>query len=408
MNLVTGRLAFALGVALAFAAVLAATRARVTARPARTVLATTLAVLTALASPVAALFLALAAAAWFLARRDKAALVLGAGAVAPMLALTVAFPEGGIEPFVASSFWPALAGLAAVLLALPGGERELRIGVVLYALGTIASFVLDTPVGGNVTRLGALFAGPVLACLLWRRNPGLLAVLAVPLIYWQWNAPVRDWVRANHDPSVEASYYQGLLRFLETRDGPFRIEIPFTANHWEANHVARRFPLARGWERQLDVRDNDVFYRNRLTAQRYRAWLDENAVSYVALPDARLDHSARAEARLIRAGLPYLRELWSDARWRVFAVRDPVPLASGAIATGLATDGFTLRADAPREAVVRVRFTRYWQVVEGAGCVARAPGGWTRVRLTRPGVVRVATDFAPGRIVSSGPRCTIG
>jgi hypothetical protein len=401
MNLVTGRLAFALGVAVALAAVLAATHRR-------HVLATVLAVATGLASPVAGLFLGLAAAAWFLARRANPALALGAGAAAPIVALSVAFPEGGIEPFVASSFWPALAGLGAVLAALPRGERELRVGVVLYALGTIASFVLDTPLGGNVTRLGTLFGGPVLACLLWRRSPALLAVLAVPLLYWQWNAPVRDWTRASDDPSIHASYYEGLLGFLATRDRPLRVEIPFTANHWEANHVARRFPLARGWERQLDVRDNAVFYRGRLTPGRYRAWLRANAVAYVALPDARLDHSAEAEARLIRAGLPYLRAVWSDAHWRVFAVRAPAPLATGATATALGTDSLDLRAGSAGSAVARVRFTPYWKIVEGAGCVSRAAGGWTRLRLTRPGSVRLATRFAPGRIASSGPRCTIG
>jgi hypothetical protein len=401
VNLVTGRLAFALGIALALGAVLAATHRR----PG---LATALAALTALASPVAALFLGLAAAAWFLARRTAAALALGLGAAVPLALLTAAFPEGGIEPFVASAFWPALAALGAVLVALPREEGELRIGVILYALGTIASFALDTPVGGNVTRLGALFAGPVLACLLWRRSPALLGLLALPLLYWQWNAPVRDWVRAGDDPAVDASYYRGLLGFLGSRDGPFRVEIPFTANHWEANHVARRFPLARGWERQLDVRDNAVFYRGRLTPQRYRAWLDENAVAYVALPDARLDDSAEAEARLVRAGLPFLDAVWSDARWRVFAVRRPAPLAAGATVTRLTTDGFEAHADRSGRAVARVRFTPYWKVVAGAGCIARAAGGWTELRFARPGAIRVATRFAPGRIVSRGPRCTIG
>jgi hypothetical protein len=412
MNLVTGRLAFALGVAVALGAVLVAMRAataRENGRPSAgpTFLAATLAALATLASPVAGLFLGLAAAAWLLAARNAAALALGAGAALPLVALTAAFPEGGIEPFVASSFWPALAGLAAVFVALPGEERALRVGVVLYAAGTVASFALDTPLGGNVTRLGALFAGPVLACLLWRRRPGVLALLAVPLMYWQWNAPVRDWVRGSHDPSVEASYYTGLLRFLESRDAPFRIEIPFTANHWEANHVARRFPLARGWERQLDVRDNAIFYDGTLSSRSYEAWLHDNAVRYVALPDARLDDSARAESRMIRAGLPYLRPVWRDANWRVYAVRGAAPLADNATVTDLETDSFRLTVGSQGPVLVRVRFTPYWRVEGRGGCVARAPDGWTRITAT-PGPLRVATRFAPGRIASSGPRCTVG
>ena len=42
-----------------------------------------------------------------------------------------------------------------------------------------------------------------------------------------------------------------------------RVEIPFTDTHWEAYRVASEFPLARGWERQLDRDDNGLFYDGR-------------------------------------------------------------------------------------------------------------------------------------------------
>ena len=68
---------------------------------------------------------------------------------------------------------------------------------------------------------------------------------------------------------------------------------------WLAGHVA----LARGWERQLDEGRNGIFYDERpLTAARYRSWLTEQAISYVALPDAPLDYSAESEARLLLGG----------------------------------------------------------------------------------------------------------
>ena len=67
-------------------------------------------------------------------------------------------------------------------------------------------------------------------------------------------------------------------------------------------------PLARGWERQLDEKANPLFYDGRpLTPERYHRWLRESAVRWVALPDAPLDYSAEAEARLLERGLPYLR-----------------------------------------------------------------------------------------------------
>lgn len=398
--LVSGRLTFAIGVALGLGAVLAASRRR-------TALAVVLAVLTSLASPVAGAFVALGAAAWWLDSRRPAALAVGAGALAPGLALAGAFPEGGSFPFVASSFWPTLAAIVVVALAIPARHLLLRIGAALYALATIASFALETPMGGNVARLGPLIAGPLLACLLWDRDRRVLAVLAVGLAYWQWAAPVDDWARAAGDRSVRASYYTGLLDFLDRQPGPFRVEIPFTDNHWESRWVGPRHPLARGWERQLDRRHNALFYDGRpLTPRRYRRWLDDNAVAFVALADAPVDYSAAAEAQLIRDGLPYLREAWRDEHWRVFAVARPRALARGvARATALSTGHVDLRARRAGVVDLRVRYSPYWRLERGRGCVERAAGGWTRVRLDGPGAVRVRARFAPGRVGANGPWC---
>ena len=404
LNLITGRIAFGLGVTVGLAAVLAVTHRH-------DLLAALLAIATTLASPVAGLFLAMGAAAWWLAVRNGRALTLGAAALVPAAFLSLAFPEGGPEPFVASSFWPTLITVAFVLVALPPEERELRIGCGLYALATIAAYAISSPMGGNVTRLGALFGGPLLACLIWRRRPITLALLAIPLLYWQWNAPVRDFRRADDDPSVQAAYYRPLLAFLDAHRGsaPFRIEIPFTANHWESARVAPHYPLARGWERQLDRKYNALFYSDRLDPARYRAWLDANAVRYVALPDARLDHSALQEGELLASGrLAWLREVWRSAHWRVYAVAGARPLADGATATRLGGDSVDLTAAHAGDVLLRVRFTPYWAVVRGSGCVRRTAGGWTAVRVTRPGPVRLATRFAIGRIVSRGPRCSRG
>jgi hypothetical protein len=401
-SLLTGRLTFALGVAVGLACVLAAARGRPR-------LAAVLAALTSLASPVAGVFVALAAAAWWLSHRGWQPLVVGSFAVLPAAVLTFAFPEGGNFPFVATSFWPALAVVIAVGYVIPIEARAVRAGVGLYALAMVASFALASPMGGNVVRLGALFAGPMLAALLWKRNRRALALLALPLVYWQWVAPVDDWARAASDPSVHKSYYTGLLGFFATRDtGPFRVEIPFTDNHWESRWVAPQVPLARGWERQVDVKRNRIFYDGKpMTAWKYEAWLDENAVRYVAVPDAPLDYSSRREARLVRAGLPYLRLVWSDAHWRVYAVSDPRPLATGAArVTSLGPQRVGLYARRTGSVDLRVRFTPYWQIVKGSGCVLSGPRGWTRLRVDEPGPVVLTTEFSLGRMGASSPRCT--
>jgi len=423
-SLVTGRLTFVLGVGIGMAAALVASRRHVAA-------ATALAVLTGLTSPVAGAFLALAAAAWWIGGRGPAAAsggsgapeprpqrtrptagaaALTAGGLVPVAVLTLLFPEGGSFPFVGSSFWPALAATLAVLAVIPREQRVLRAGTALYALVLIASFALDTPMGGNAVRFGALLAGPVAAGVLWPRRPKLLLALALPLAYWVAAAPIDDWRRAAGDPSTDLAFHQGLIHFLEQdarAHGPGRVEIPFTDNHWESRFVAPHAGLARGWERQLDRERNALFYDGRrLTPARYDRWLRDNAVRFVALPAAPLDYSAAAEAQLVRDGQPFLRPVWRDRSYRVFAVVDATPLAAGAQVTALRADSVTLRAARPGRVVLRVRFTPYWRLVRGSGCVAPSPGGWTEVRLRTPGTVRLATRFGLGRIRAHSPRCT--
>jgi hypothetical protein len=401
-TLISGRLTFALGVAIALAAVLAAARGRVA-------WACVLGALATLASPVAGAFVALAAAAWWLDRRPAWPIALAACALAPAVALLVAFPEGGSFPFVPSSFWPALAAALAVLVALPRDARLLRIGTGLYALGMIASFALSTPMGGNVVRLGALLSGPMLTAVLWHRNRRVLALLALPLLYWQWVAPIDDWARSAGDPSVHERYYAGLLGFLGTRQGgPFRVEIPFTDNHWESRWVAPHVPLARGWERQVDRARNAIFYDSRpITPASYRRWLDDNAVRFVALADAPIDYSAAREAQIVRDGQPYLRPVWHDAHWRVYEVVGARPLAAGAAsAAGLGGESVRLQASRPGVVDLRVRFTPYWQITTGRGCVSPGPRDWTRVRVDAPGTVELRTSLAFSRIRATSPRCT--
>jgi hypothetical protein len=401
--LLSGRLTFAFGLLPAIGAALALERRRPFP-------AAGLAVVTALASPVAALFAALAGAATAIGARRRVDRLDGAGvvlaALVPVVALAVAFPEGGTEPFAFSVLWPVVALVALLLAALPAEERVLRVGVVLYGAGVIAAYAVATPVGSNAARLATLLAGPLLAMVRWRRRPAWLLVAALPLLYLQWHAAVRDVRAAERDPSTTAAYYRPLLRFLGSRPGaPFRLEIPFTASHWEAYEVAPHVPLARGWERQLDRRDNALFYTGRLTAGRYRAWLRQLAVHFVAVPDVPLDSSALQEAALIERGLPYLREVWRSRHWRVYAVRDATALASGAAtARALGPDSVTLEARRAGRALVRVRYTPYWSLSGGHGCVSPA-GDLTSVSLRHPGRVRLVVDFSLSRIRAQSPRC---
>jgi hypothetical protein len=55
---------------------------------------------------------------------------------------------------------------------------------------------------------------------------------------------------------------------------------------------------------------------------------------------------------------------------------------------------------------VRVRFTRYWTLADGVGCVGPAPGGWTEVRLDAPGRAVVKAGFSLARAFGSAGSCS--
>ncbi|HET8980948.1 MAG TPA: hypothetical protein VFN87_22535, partial [Solirubrobacteraceae bacterium] len=333
---------------------------------------------------------------------------VAAAALAPVTALALSFGDPGTEPFALSTLLPLVAIELGAFAAAPAAAIRLRATIAVYTAVTVVAYAVPSAVGSNVARLGTVTAVPLAALLWWRRRPVMLALLAAPLLYVGWQAPVRDVAQTIGDPSVTAAYYRPLLRYLRAQPGVFRVEIPLTRTHWEAWWVARFVPLARGWERQLDIADNALFYRGRLTAAAYKAWLHRTAVRFVALPDAALDYSARAEARLIRHGLPYLRPVMRSAHWRVYAVAGATPIATGpAGLTAMGPDALTLAARTPGVTVVRVRFSPYWWLTGPAapgGCVA-AQGPWTRIALRRPGRVRLVIRLAPARIGTSSPRC---
>jgi hypothetical protein len=411
IGLLSNRVPFDLGLALGLGALVLADRRR-------DGLALVLAVLTSLASPVAGAFLALALLAWALAGRRRGwPVALTLAALAPIAVLVLVFPEGGSQPFVASAFYPALAGVLLIALLIPRERRVLRTGALLYAAALIGSYLIATAVGGNVDRLGALVAGPLAACLLAgasgiERRARLLLVLAPALIYWQANAPVADFVAGASDPSVHESYFAPLLGEMQALGAgyagrPARIEVLPSVDHWEARWVAPHVMLARGWERQLDRYRNGLFYDPApLTGARYRAWLSEQGISYVALPDAPLDYSAKSEARLLAQPPAYLREIWRSPHWRLYAVLGAGPLVSApASLTHVGPDSFTLQAPSAGAFTVRVHFTPYWALASGRGCVARAPGDWTEVRARRAEELRVVIRFSLTRIFSDAPRC---
>ena len=392
-SLFSGRLTFAVGVAFGLAAVLALDRDR-------PVLAGVLAGLTSFASPVAGLFAAFAGGVEFVLGRRRDGIALAGPALAGIIVISLGFPNGGMEPFAANTFWLISIATLLVLFLAPPDERTIRIGALLYLVMCTVLAVFDTPIGGNATRLGALFAAPLFAlATVGRRSTAVVAVALVPLLYWQWVAPVRDLADAVGEPSVEEGYYDPLLEEIDrvAPDEPFRVQIPPTRNRWEAVYVAAEYPLARGWMRQLESDDFDLFEHGNLDADGYREWLDDRGVALIAVSrNAEPDYLSNDEIDLIDSGLPYLHQVWSNDDWDLYEIDDPAPLADPpATLTDLGDDSFNIEVPRPGEYLVRVRFSPYWEVDGGRACVDEE-GEWTRVTAGEAGTFNVDTDFSVG------------
>jgi hypothetical protein len=400
--LADGQLTFALGVAFGLGSLRGLQTGR---RP----LALAAAAACALASPVAAAFLAgvvLAGAVEWGKRTNRAALGVAGLALALTVIPNVAFPEPGTFPFAFSSFVsiPLFCGGALFVIRGLPEERQLRRILIGYVLASTLILLVPNAMGGNAARLGALFGGPVLAAVVLARRPRVatwfLVLAMAGGLYWQLTASVNQIARSVGDPSTAADYFDSPARWLRAHGGQgMRIEVPPTANHWESAYLAPKFELARGWLRQLDTTRDDVFYdQGELTNATYSSWLRDNAISYVALPDAPLDYSSAAERRLTLAAPAYLSLQYQSPHWRIYQVRGAKPLvapmgAARAETLWIGRQGFALNVTTPGEFLVRVNFTPYWSIARGAGCILRR-GDWTVARASHPGIFRVAADFS--------------
>lgn len=415
-----GRTTFALGLVVGLAAIWLLQRRQGG-------LASVTAIATSLASPVAGLFGGLAAAAVVLANyrrlsegepppmRDGVAALAGfaLGLAVPVLA----FPTGGFQPFAFSAYiWIPLA-VAAIFALGRGGGGVLRWGAILYLLLATFAVIIETPVGGNATRLGLTFAGPLLAILVVRyppdlqslRRPLVLALLAIPLIYWQWTATVRDLVAAEGDRSTQASFYAPLLSEFErlgVNDGD-RVHIPPTRNRWESVYVAEAVPITRGWLRQLEATDIELFTEGELTPDGYARWLTDNGAGWVAIPEADRDYLATDEVGLIYAGLSYLGPpVWSNPDWDLYRLR----VGPG---TGLESASSD-RAIGVAGPDPKIRWSPYLEVEGAAGSCILSDGRWTRVEpksqgtATPGGEINLRAGLSPSAILGRDRSCDDG
>jgi hypothetical protein len=356
-------------------------------------LAAVLAAMSTAASPVAGLFLGLVAATLWLGGRRGTAYAVG---VPPVLVVAVSawlFPFSGEQPMSwISVILPLVIG-ASVVLFVPESWRTVRLGGVVYIAAVLLAWLLPSPVGTNIARLGLLFGGLALVAAATCDRPGtsvtarwfgrgaaavLLALAIATSTFWQIGMATRDAVNAS-PPASWSVDLEPLVDQLEARDADLgRVEVVPTRSHREAAALAPHVNLARGWNRQADADRNPIFYADQpLTPAAYERWLRRWAVRYVVLSTADPDPAAVSEAELVTGGLPYLRQVWSNADWTLFAVRRPTPLVSPP-ATVVAFDAAEIAISTPRPGafVIRVADSPWLSLVDDAGdpLPSAAPG----------------------------------
>ncbi|MFD6290060.1 hypothetical protein [Streptomyces sp. NPDC060205] len=403
-NVASGRTTFALGVALGLAACVLLTRER------RLPLAWVYAALATMASPVAGLFLVVAGAGYALVRDRARAAALIAPPVVVVGATTLLFPFTGEQLMPATRIWPpVLIGLVVLTLA-PRGWRVLRWGAVVYAAGTVLTYLVPSPVGTNVERLAELFApAALLAALLavprsgpthGRRRVALTMALVFS-VGWVGKKTVDDLAVSTVVPAWAhdtTSVVEALDRLGADRT---RVEVVPARNHREATALAPHVNLARGWNRQLDMERGRLFYDGTFSEKTYRAWLDRWAVGFVVLPSGKPDGFAEDEARLVRNGTPWLEPVWRDPNWRVYRVRGATPLVSAPASVVRADSAaVVVRVPRPGPVTVRVAFSP-WLYAEG-GCLEKE-GEFTRLTVTEPGEYRISSGYGPSP--GPAPRC---
>jgi hypothetical protein len=416
--LFTGLYSYSLGFAAMLAALWAFQRRRVW-------LGATLSALTLGFSPLAFLFLCLLLLAFAVAHRrfdvralKTAGLLVG---IASIEAIVMGlFPSKGIYPFNIYDMLcvVALCTLGALLARHARNGRVIGAFFVLWGLASLFCYLVQTPVGDNVTRLRA-FVLPVvlLTAILARFRPRPLAILALVGALGYNVVPMLMLVPYRLDSRpASAAFWRPAIAYLHRHSGPnFRVEVVPTAAHWEAYWLPRSgLPLARGWYRQLEIADNPTLFHGRLTPVVYRAWLAEMGVKYVLLPATKLDPGdSHPEAVLLRSGAAGLEPVFATRTGTIYALAHPSPLLTGpgpSRVTALGHENVSGWVGRGGRYLLRVRYSSYWQLKPRSACFRATSNGMMTLTLARPGAWTLRFPGDPAVAIESlsdpAPKCS--
>jgi hypothetical protein len=232
-----------------------------------------------------------------------------------------------------------------------------------------------------------------------------LPVAAIVLVLaGSWNLSSHAWSfsRVNGDTAAHASYWRPAVGYLATNLKPsYRVEAVDTSGHWAAVYLPRAgIPLTRGWFRQDDFPQNEVLY-DELDGPTYLHWLRRSGVRYVVLTDARVDYSAKDEARLIRSGRSGLHKVMHSGHITIYAVPKPRPMITGgahAEVLDLAQTHMLVNVGSAGRYRLAIRYSPYWSAADA--CLTRGQDGMIRLWTHKPGRVLLNFKVNTGRALA--------
>ncbi|WP_345646234.1 MFS transporter [Streptomyces siamensis] len=382
-NAISGRVTYGLGMVFALAATAVVFcwpyRWRYK-RWAKALCAAPLAALATAASPVAGLFVGLVAVALFLQKRRPGAYALG---IAPTIVVAVSawlFPFSGTQPMTIYSVILPFLYAGFVFFLVPKEWTTVRITAAVYGTAVVLVWLISSQIGSNITRLAMLFGGVALLAALpftVPRSRKWYAIVVTFVGFTTWigvksvddiihTTPAASWAR-------ELAPLVNQLQVVGAEKG--RVEVVPARSHREASALAPYVNLARGWNRQADMERNPLFYDDTLNSANYHEWLQRWAIHYVVLPKDEPDgDGGERERQLVQRGMPYLRQIWGDANWQLFAVTDPVQLAEPDAVVERAEQGeMTIEVKKAGRILIRVPYSPWLSIVDDKGKSVQPP-----------------------------------
>lgn len=405
-DILAGRVTFALGWAAAIGAVVLIRRdARIGAPVAGLV--------AYLFSPLAGLFLGLAALAIAVTKpalRRTSMIASGVLLVAAALQ-TLLLPGQGVMPY---PWWHMLIALTIIGgVGVACTDRTVRVGCAIAGGATLLFFFIPSPVGTNIVRLDWL--APVPAVLAAAKRPKwVLVPLVLSLAVW----PAIDLgiqLHKSESTAAHPSFYGPLVsawRQQSALAGPAaqgeRVELVDPAAQWGAAYVAAAAPIARGWDRPTDRADDALFYDGSLTSASYHSWLSSSSVGWVALPlHVQLDYASVKEAAIVSSHPSYLREVWHNNSWQLYRVVGAEPIIRGATLDSANSSAVTFTAANAGLVDLTIRWSPYLHLLSGSqevdACITDSQP-WTEVSVPAAGTYTLAARFDPA-IAGGSAKC---